>query len=259
MIGTEIVHAFDDGREVRVTLPDGYDPDGPLLPVVVCNDPQWTYGTARDVCLNLSMARQMPKVVVVGVGWETSGIREVVRRRAGAYTPTPGEFPPRSVPAGDPPEAGGAAAHLEWIRSTVLADLESRYRIDPTDRTVVGHSFSALFGLFTLVTRPDSFRRYLLASPSVWWNDRVILGIVADELPRHADVHADVFVSVGADEEDTLPFPMVTNARLAHDLLAEHRPPSLHLHPLAVLDGEDHYSTVATAIGRGLRTLFAQP
>lgn len=259
MIGTEHVHDLGDGRSVRVTLPDGYDPDGPLLPVVVCNDPQWIYGTARDVCLNLSMARQMPKVVVVGVGWSTPEIREVVRRRASAYTPTPGEFPPRSVPAGDPPAAGGAAAHLDWIAGTVLPELEATYRIDPDDRTVVGHSFSALFGLFALVTRPSTFRRYLLASPSVWWNERVVLEIIREHLPGHVDVHAEVFMSVGADEEDTLPFPMVTNARVAHDLLAAHRPPSLTLHPLVVLDGEDHYSTVAPAIGRGIRTLFAQP
>ena len=259
MIGTEHVHHLDDGRVVRVSLPDGYDPDGPPLPLVLCNDPQWTYGTTRDVCLNLAMARQMPKAVVAGVGWDAPTVRDVVRRRASAYTPTPGEFPPRSVPAGDPPKAGGATDHLAWIRDAVLPMLERGYRVDPAGRTVVGHSFSALFGLFGLVTEPDTFHRYLLASPSVWWNDRVILDIISERLPSHGDVAAKVFMSVGADEEDTLPFPMVTNARAAHDLLAAHRPASLDLGPLVMFEGEDHYSTIPAAIGRGLRTLFAQP
>ena len=39
-----------------------------------------------------------------------------------------------------------------WLLDCALPELEATYRIDPAQRTFIGHSLSGLFGLFTLFT-----------------------------------------------------------------------------------------------------------
>ncbi|MFN0090971.1 MAG: alpha/beta hydrolase [Acidimicrobiales bacterium] len=258
MIGRRETHRLGGGRVVHVQLPEGYDEGDAAYPLVLCNDAQWIFGTLCDASLNLGLARLLPRVVVAGLGWDAAGVKEVLRRRGEAYTPTKGEFPRRTAPHDQgPPPSGGASAHLAWLADEALPWLGARYRLRPGERTYVGHSLSGLFGLYTLFTRPELFGRYLLASPSIWWDDKAILGI---EAAAHAagrrDLAADVFLSVGADEEQPGFFPMITNARILEQRLRSRAYPSLRLE-VALLEGEIHYSTIPAAVSRGLRALYA--
>ena len=222
---------------------------------MLCLDPQWTFGTVCDASLNLGLARLIPRVVIVGIGWETPSSREVLRRRGEAYTPDHAPFPDRVAPRDvGPAPSGGAPRYRRWLVDEVLPWVDARYRARPGHRLVVGHSLSALFGLYTLFTEPGVFSHYLLASPSIWWDDRVIFEIEQ----RHAaagSVHGKVFMSVGADEEVGGLSPMVTNAREMTARLRERGHPDLD-HTLVVLPEETHFSTIPAAVSRGLRWLL---
>lgn len=242
---------------LHVALPEGYEDGEDTYPVVVCLDPQWTLGTTCDAALNLGLARLIPRVVVLGVGWEATGVRDVLRLRGEAYTPTAAPFPTGVAPRSETPApSGGAAAYRDWLCDDLLVDVATRYRIRSDDRTLLGHSLSGLFGLSMLFTRPGAFRRYLLASPSIWWDDRAILGFEQRYAEDHDDLDARVFVSIGAEEDTTVPFAMVGNATTLTDRLRSHRYPNLSLE-FTVFPDELHHSTIPAAISRGLRSVFA--
>lgn len=257
MIGRRERLELGSGRIAHVALPEGYDTTDSSYPLLLCLDPQWIFGTLCDASLNLGLARVLPRVVVVGVGWDATTAKEVLRRRGEAYTPTAAPFPDRVAPKepdGQSAPSGGAPRHLDWLADHVLPLLERRYRLAPEGRMLVGHSLSALFGLYTLFNRPATFDRYLLASPSIWWDDRAILSEEERYAAGHGDLAAKVFVSVGSDEEPPGFFPMITNARLVVDRLRSRSYPGLDLH-FTLLDGEIHQSTIPAAISRGLRVL----
>ncbi len=252
--------ALGGGRVLHVALPEGYDDptaEETTYPLVVCLDPQWTFGTTCDAVLNLGLARLIPRAIVVGVGWDATAVRDVLRLRGEAYTPTDAPFPEGVAPRrGGPTPSGGADAYRAWLCDELLPDLCSRYRIRRDDVTLLGHSLSGLFGLSTLFTRPTAFRRYLLASPSIWWDDRAILGFEERYAAAQDDLPARVFVSIGAEEDTTVPFAMVGNATLLTDRLRARAYPSLEL-DFTVFADELHHSTIPAAISRGLRFLFA--
>lgn len=257
MWGRETV-AFGDGRVAHVALPEGYDDASNAYPLVVCLDAQWTFGTMCDASLNLGLARLIPRVVIVGLGWETTSSRETLALRAQAYTPTDAPFPDRVAPKGPngPLRGGGAPAYLDWMVGEALPAIEARYRIQPGERLLMGHSLSALFGLYTLVNRPGVFNRYLLASPSIWWDGRAILDIEARSAAAGTKPAGNLFVSVGSGEEPPGFFPMITNARDMVGQLRSRNHPDLAF-TMQVLDGEVHQSTIPAAISRGMRWLHA--
>ena len=69
-----------------------------------------------------------------------------------------------------------------------------------------GHSLGGLFALHVLFTHPESFKTYLVLSPSIWFNNRVVLGHEAAFAAsvKSGKISPRVFVAVGGEEE-TLP------------------------------------------------------
>jgi predicted alpha/beta superfamily hydrolase len=243
----------ETGRAVHVALPEGYDEGTGRYPTIVCLDAQWTFGTVCDTALSLGLARLLPRVIVVGLGWDTDRAREVTRRRAAAYTPTEAVMPDFAAPGGER-IGGGAGEHLAWMAAT-LRRLDDRYRTVAGERTLVGHSLSALFGLYCLFHQPDVCNRWLLASPSVWWDGRSILTIEAEQRRRGVERSGRVFMSVGSEEESLGSVPMITNARDVQRRLAVDHGERFDS-TLVVLDGELHHSTIGAAVSRGLRWLY---
>ena len=104
----------------------------------------------------------------------------------------------------------------------------------------------------------QTFGRWLLASPSTWWNDRVIFDIESAQ-PRQAigavAAPGRVFLSVGSEEQQVGEIPMIANTRDLHAVLQGPRRGGLDV-TLAMLEGELHHSTIPAAVSRGLRWLY---
>jgi predicted alpha/beta superfamily hydrolase len=86
-------------------------------------------------------------------------------------TPTPG-------PNGD---GGGAAAYTRMIADELLPLMRREFPVE-RDRRHIGLGGASLGGLATLFAatqRPDVFGKLLVMSPSVWWDRRAILDLIA--------------------------------------------------------------------------------
>lgn len=189
-----------------------------------------------------------PEMIIVGIGYPEDD--------PAVYTPTYAasrhrDYTPTELAAD--PGGGGAPAFLAFLRNQLIPLVDRQYRTDPSDRALGGHSLGGLFTGYTLLHDPRLFRRYWLASPSLWW-DRQISFSYLKGAPEPARLPATrVFLSVGALEGDVMVEPM---RRMAAALKA--RFPALEVES-QIYPKEHHGSVVGGAMSAAFRVLYAQP
>ncbi|MEM7276397.1 MAG: alpha/beta hydrolase-fold protein [Actinomycetota bacterium] len=165
-------------------------------PLLFCLDGPWMFGTTVDATRLMSMSSEAPEAAVVGLSFDVDSMGEYLRQRARWFTPTPWVPPTitgvRGVTAD---ECGRADELLRFIEDQALPAAEARLaeHVEPSERWLIGHSFSALFGLTALFRGQTRFDKWLLASPSIWWDDRAVLAIEAAHAAANDDLRAAVF------------------------------------------------------------------
>jgi predicted alpha/beta superfamily hydrolase len=161
---------------------------------------------------------------------------------------------------------------LRCLVEEIIPGIEARYRVHPTDRTLIGGSLSGLFGLYVLFHRPETFARYLLVSPSMYWDNAICLSYEETWAEQHTDLPARVFCAVGELEEVSgrqWPPNMMTDeamqkARMVSNLqelvgrLSSRGYPSLTVESVVFPD-EHHLTVFPAALSRGLMRLFTGP
>jgi len=233
-----------------VDLPPTYDPDGDEPhPIYVCFDAMWTYGTVVDTVRLLAPSKELPKAIVVGVAHDEPSYREVIQLRAMDFTTTAVDAPALTGVRVPGDQLGGAEAFRRWLDAEVIPFLNTQYRI--SEMTFIGHSFSALFGVHVLLEKPSMFDHYLLASPSVWWDDQVMFRREQQRYESGKNLDAHVFMSKGELETDEL-----SPHQEFHDQLASRNYEGLDLH-WQVFPNEGHMSVTPIALSRGLRVLHS--
>ncbi|TDC82020.1 alpha/beta hydrolase-fold protein [Actinomadura sp. 7K507] len=139
---------------------------------------------------------QLRPVAVVGISPATDDPGRLSAQRVRDLTPTSGTS---KYLFGEPAYGtGGAGAMLDLIRQVIAPHVESAHPLDPGDRGLAGFSLGGLMTCWTLVRRPEGFRRFLAVSPSLWWDDHLLLDPRRAPLADHEAV--DVYLAVGERE-----------------------------------------------------------
>ncbi len=255
-------------QDLRVSVAWG----GPGSPVVYLIDPSFFWGIATGTATLFRSAAALtgggfPGLTVVGIGYPTEDPEEVFVRRARDLTPTDGRATTSTeLP---PVQFGGADRFLEALADEVIALVESRYEVDATKRCLSGFSFGGLFGLYVLFHRPGLFSRYLLGSPSLWWDDRLAFEWEGNWAASHDELEARVFLSVGGSEQtvgdswknEGMPTETLQAMRQVDrltemaDRLEDRGYRGLRLDTV-VFDDEYHFTSPPAAMSRGLLALF---
>jgi predicted alpha/beta superfamily hydrolase len=158
-----ILHSKVLGRdqEIWIYTPPGYEDSAtnPLVPVLYFPDAGTQYlHLAGLVDFLVRDAQQIPPLVLVGIANRGDNRRTEL-------TPT----------FSSEQKAGGEAEKLyHFIRDEVIPYTEARYRAAPF-RILAGASLAGLFALDVLREHPDTFDAVIAASPSLWWDDRVLM------------------------------------------------------------------------------------
>ncbi|HGH6710377.1 TPA: alpha/beta hydrolase [Neisseria meningitidis] len=137
------------------------------------------------------VTRSNAPCLIVDIGYTTGSVRDLTQRAAD-YTPPLGD----NATADERQQFGQADRFAAFIDSELTAFLESKYRLDKNETAVFGHSFGALFGLYSLLSH-RRFRRHWLVSPSIWWHNRRILDFMPSENRLNG---IDVCLNIGALE-----------------------------------------------------------
>jgi hypothetical protein len=243
---------------IMVSLPFMFDPAA-AYPVLYVLDANTIFGIVTDVAHFQSFAKVTAPAIVVGIGYPTDDLNEWVRRRALDMTPTPSPKPDKAG------KNGGGDAFLRVIDEEVKPFLATRYKIDRSKQIIFGFSLGGLIALRNLFRNPTAFATYILASPSIWWDNKTVL---ADEeafskRARSGDLLLTVILTSARDEQyhDNDPkllaeaqsgSRMVDNASEIAARLTALNPEKIKVFRV-IFDGEIHNTVTAAAVSRGLR------
>ncbi|XOV79032.1 MAG: alpha/beta hydrolase [Aestuariibacter sp.] len=146
-------------------------------------------------------------------------------------------------------KTGNAEGHLAFFKDIVFPYVESKYRIDPENRTYAGNSLGGLFGAYVLFISPETFSSYIIGSPSVWFNDNYLLSLDAQKSTHKTKV----YLSVGSlerpqfgERED-----MVQGAKLLAEKIQKESPDNVILN-FRIIDGASHSTAFPTTLIQGL-------
>lgn len=263
--GTEVhrIEAPDLGRaySLVVSLPPGYaaNPDR-RYPVLYTTDTPQSLPLLRGIANRIrGGGRVLEDAIIVGLGYSEGDDGTHSRRRD--YTPSPNGDVDARPTAGKPVEYGQAEAYRRHVRDQVFPLIDANYRTDPARRYYIGHSYGGLFGTHVLLTEPEMFQRYVLMSPSLWYDRRLMLARERAYAMRHQDMKADVYWLIGALETveapDIEPFgdarhAMVEDMATMVEALGSRNYPSLTLRA-ETLPGENHATLYTEGLTRALK------
>jgi hypothetical protein len=274
---TEVHHLRSEhvGDEFRIFVGRCGARDGEAPVALYVTDANGLFGGAVDTIRLMQLSAHLPPLLVVGIGYRRGAIHETVAVRIRDLTPTVDPAYARIFP--DQSRMGGAGRFLAFIRDELKPWVATRYEVDPEDSAYFGHSMGGLFGTYSLLTEPTTFRRYGIGSPSLWWDHDAVFEHEAAYAEAHPDLPAKAFFAVGAHEDhdgrqreaSRLPEDERAKAGLRYiDMVADtdrmvtalrsRHYPSLELDQV-VLPGEFHVTVPLLNLSRSLRYLFDAP
>ncbi len=262
------VPEIGDRLEITVVPPPLIDPAaaGPLPAIYVLDPfPLLDILAGTKLLFDLFSGGAIPAAYLVGIGYAS---RDIAARRFRDFTSSPGR-PPADLPVDRALGSGGATRYLDCIRETIIPGVESRYRLDPGQRMLIGYSLGGLFACTVLLRRPEIFARTLVISPSLWWDEEAILRDEAAWAEGHADLPAKVAFVAGGEEESPgggwennlaeavmARLAIVTRVRTLHERLRGRAYPGLRQSLRLTPEGR-HISHLPNALALGLIDAFA--
>lgn len=183
--------------ELYVELPEGYseNPDKGY-PVLYYTDAIW-HMEILSGCAEFILT----DVILVGISWQKD-INQALIDEHGIHVSRYRDYTVRkstNEARQAKYEFGNAGNHLEFIRNDVIPFVEANYRTKADQRSYFGYSASGLFGAYILLSQPETFKNYILGSPSVDGDIPILSQIEAD---LNQEVNANVFVSYGTLEDE---------------------------------------------------------
>jgi len=251
--------------QISVALPDGYSRRHAPYPVLYALDANAEFGTVVETARLLAFGGEIPGVVVVGIGYPKpgQGFRAANVGRTLDLTPTSDpewirtsakDSMPQPVPV--PDRSGGGPRFLRFLETRLVPLIERRYNVSHDDRALAGHSFGGLFAAYALLQGDGAFRRFLIGSPSLWWDHQAMLGMEEAYAASGRALNARVFLSSGALEDGTGGHPMTSDFKAFVDRLKARNYRGLEF-GTHVFEGEDHGSVLGATVSRGLRFIYA--
>jgi len=272
-----------DEFRICIARPFTKIPDGIKPSVVYVLDANTNFGLVSDIVRTGEM--QGRYAYVVGIGYRVNSFpADIFIKRSRDFTPTPSHLfdDLGGAMVGVPHikiSTGGASQFLEFIRKELKPYIENLFQLERPDSTLIGMSLGGLFCVWTLLSQPDSFQRYLACSPSLWWDNDVIFKYEKKWAEENADLPARVFIAAGDEErhEKVAPKlelaapeikPLLDSFRNAdgRHMLAEHvealigqltkrKYKNLHLSG-KIFPDETHETVYPSALVRGLGAIF---
>jgi predicted alpha/beta superfamily hydrolase len=258
-----------DTYKLNIALPEGYYDSNELYPVVYAADGNRSIFTISQITKMLTNSKELPPLIVVGMGYDSDDPAEIFAKRTRDYNPTPDKDHDRrymkqyglgSI------ETGGSDKFLRFILEELKPFINDTYRSKLGDSAYVGHSGGGTFGLYVLFNKPLTFNRYVIGSPTIFRGNDALLRFERYYAEEHDDLNVKLFLSVGEREEKDDPlillfeedpeeFRFVTNVKKLSETLTDRGYIGLEL-TTQIFEDETHLSVIPVTYSRGLRTIF---
>ncbi|GAB3944021.1 alpha/beta hydrolase-fold protein [Spirosoma harenae] len=192
---------------------------------------------------NFPWIDRVPKTIVVGIA-------NVDRRRDFTY-PTTVEDDKKRFPT-----TGHSDKFIAFIEKELQPFIEKTYKTN-NSKTIIGQSLGGLLATEILLKKPALFTKYIIISPSLWWDNGSLLDRASGLLPNHITQKTDVYIGVGKEglAPTKIPHVMEVDANLLVEKLKKISGKQTTIH-FDYLPQEDHATITHQAVFNAFRLLY---
>jgi predicted alpha/beta superfamily hydrolase len=170
-------------RILNIYLPEGYAPDSTTLyPVIYLLD-----GGADEDFIHVAglvqyntfpWVNKIPISIVVGIA-NTNRLRDFT-------FPTTVEDDKKKYPA-----AGHSDKFIAFIEKELQPYIKRAYKTN-NERTLIGQSLGGLLATEMLLRKPSLFNKYIIISPSLWWDNGSLLNKAVPAIAQTTSIYVGV-------------------------------------------------------------------
>lgn len=234
-------------RTLNIYLPEGYRQDDTTrYPVIYLldggADEDFIHVAGIVQFTNFSWVNRVPKSIVVGIA-------NTDRRRDFTF-PTTIKKDKQQYPT-----TGGSEHFIEFLEQELQPYIAQKYKVNTT-RTLIGESLGGLLATEILFRKPGLFDKYIIISPSIWWDNGSVLNLPVDLLQR-TDRPTDVYIGVGKEGATPGDHPRVmeVDAHLLYDKIKSAQNRKVHAY-FDYLPQETHATIGHPAVFNAFRLLY---
>ncbi|MCA1624881.1 MAG: alpha/beta hydrolase [Acidobacteria bacterium] len=235
-------------RILNIYLPEGYNKNDTVkYPVIYLLDGSADEDFIHVVGLvqfnNFPWINRVPKSIVVGIA-------TVDRRRDFTY-PTTIEADRKRYST-----AGKSENFIGFIEQELQPFIEKKYKTT-SSKTIIGQSLGGLLATEILLKKPTLFNKYIIISPSLWWDDASLLKQSSEILQNSFKQETDVYIGVGKEgltPGDT-PRVMEVDANLLTEKIKATKSKNVKVF-FDYLPQEDHATVSHQAVFNAFRLLY---
>ena len=229
--------------KILIYLPLTYPETQKKYPIMILTDAFWAMGIAQTTFDYMTfMTKEIPEVIVVGISYPNSTVLEMARNRCRDMLPT-------YVEGYNP--SGSADKFINFIKKELFPYIENNYRVDTTDRCFCGHSFGGLLGTHILMEHPRLFNRYIIGSPSYWWDNKEITKRLSSKNYLLSDSIRTVFTFMGGKEGKM----MINNWKEFDSILENKINKNIKFHE-QIFQDETHMSVIPAAFSTAVKFVY---
>lgn len=239
---------LSEKRILNIYLPEGYSKNDTITyPVTYLLDGSADEDFIHVVGLfqfnNFSWIDRVPKSIIVGIA-------NVDRRRDFTY-PTSIEEDKKGSPT-----SGKSENFIAFIENELQPFIDKKFKTNAS-KTIIGQSLGGLLATQILIKKPHLFNKYIIISPSVWWNNCSLLNEKSEIYQEQFKGPIAIYVGVGKEglAPTAIPHVMEVDANLLVEKLRSTKSKNVKVH-FDYLPEEDHATITHQAVFNALRILY---
>ncbi|TCD28318.1 alpha/beta hydrolase [Pedobacter psychrodurus] len=235
-------------RILNIYLPEGYKQnDTTKYPVIYLLD-----GSADEDFIHIvglvqfnsfEWVNQVPKSIVVGIA-------TVDRKR---------DFTFHTSIEGDKkryPTTGHSDKFISFIEKELQPYIQAKYKTN-ANKTLIGQSLGGLLATEILIKRPAIFNKYIIISPSLWWDNGSLLNQDSEIKENTFKQQTDVYIAVGKEglTPTEIPRVMEVDANLLTEKIKGFKNKSVKVY-FDFLPQENHATIMHQAVSNSFKFLY---
>lgn len=241
---------LSEKRIVNIYLPEGYNQNDTIkYPVTYLLDGSADEDFIHVVGLfqfnSFSWINRVPKSIVVGIA-------NIDRKRDFTYQTTIEEDKKRYL------TCGKSANFISFIENELQPFIEKKYKTN-NSKTIIGQSLGGLLATEIVLKKPNLFNKYIIISPSLWWNNGSLLNEESEIYQANFKDKIDIYIGVGKEglAPSKIPHVMEVDANLLSEKLKSTKSKNVKV-SFDYLPQEDHATITHQAIFNAMRILYPE-
>lgn len=237
-------------RILNIYLPEGYKvDDSTKYPVIYLLD-----GSADEDFIHIAglvqfnsfeWVNQVPKSIVVGIA--------TVDRRRDFTFPTAIEKDQKRFAT-----SGHSDKFIAFIEKELQPFIDKKYKTNDS-KTIIGQSLGGLLETEILLKKPTLFNKYVIVSPSIWWNNGSILNQDSVIFQKNFNQNTDIYIAVGKEglTPTEIPRVMEVDANLITEKIKASKSKNIKVY-FDYFPQENHANILHPAVSNSFKFFYPQ-